>query len=150
MNSREVKVLLRDGENVETLWAERVGADLYRLHNSPFWAYGVSWLDVVEAHADANGQLVMSRVATKAGHRTVRVIFDVGVDESPTSKAIIDGVVALGASYEGMNPRYLAIDIPPGVDLMGIASYLTRHGVQWEHADPRYSDLYPDDHSGRT
>ena len=140
----ELKVLLRDGENVETLWAERVGADLYRLDNSPFWAYGVSWLDVVEAHADADGQLVMSRVAQKGGHRTVRIIFDAGVDESLEAKAVLDGVVALGASYEGMNPRYLAIDIPPGVDLMSVAHYLTRHAVQWEHADPRYSDLYPD------
>src|SRR5215471_9708262 len=118
MASSGVKVLLRDGENVETLWAERVGPDLYRLDNSPFWAYGVSWLDVVEAHPDAGGQLVMSRVATKAGHRTVRVFFDSGVDRSPEAKAVLGGVVALGASYEGMNPRYLAIDVPPGVDLM--------------------------------
>ena len=149
MDRSEVKVLLRDGENVETLWAERVGPDLYRLDNSPFWAYGVSWLDVVEAHPDAHGQLVMSRVAQKAGHRTIRVMFDAGVDESPEAKAVLDGVVALGASYEGMNPRYLAIDIPPGVELMSVAHYLTRHAVQWEHADPRYSDLYPDDRRGR-
>ena len=149
MDSSDVKVLLRDGENVETLWAERVGPDLYRLDNSPFWAYGVSWLDVVEAHADVDGQLVMSRVAQKGGHRTVRVVFETGVDESIEAKAVLDGVVALGASYEGMNSRYLAIDIPPGVELMSVADYLTRHAVQWEHADPRYSDLYPDGRGGR-
>jgi hypothetical protein len=148
MDSSGVKVLLREGEYVETLWAERVGADLYRLDNSPFWAYGVSWLDVVEAHPDPDGQLVMSRIVTKAGHRTVRVILEAGVDESPKAKAIIDGVVALGCSYEGMNPRYLAVDLPPGVDLMRVAHYLTHHGVQWEHADPRYSDLHPDEQSG--
>jgi len=144
MDSSAVKVVLREGEYVETLWAERVGPDLYRLENSPFWAYGVSWLDVVEAHPDADGQLVMSRVAEKAGHRTVRVFFDSDADESPAAKAVLDGVVALGASYEGMNPRYLAIDVPPGVDLMRVARYLTQHDVQWEHADPRYSDLYPE------
>jgi len=149
MDSAAVKVLLREGENVETLWAEPVGPDLYRLENSPFWAYGVSWLDVVEAHRDADGQLIMSRVADKSGHRTVRVIFEAGADESPQAEAILDGVVALGASYEGMNPRYLAIDIPPGVDLMNVARYLTQHAVQWEHADPRYSDLYPNERSGR-
>jgi hypothetical protein len=147
MDDTGVKVLLREGEYVETLWAERVGTDLYRLDNSPFWAYGVSWLDVVEAHPDTDGQLVMSRVVTKAGHRTVRVMFDAGVDESRKAKAVIDGIVALGASYEGMNPRYLAIDVPPGVDLMRVAHYLTEHAVEWEHADPRYSELYPDDQS---
>ena len=143
-----VKVLLREGENAETVWAERVGPDLYRLENSPFWAYGVSWMDVVEAHPDANGQLLMSRVAHKAGHRTVRVIFEAGPDASPEATAILDGLVSLGASYEGMTPRYLAIDVPPGVDLMGVARYLTAHDVQWEHADPRYSDLYPTGDAG--
>ena len=145
MDSSAVKVLLREGEYVETLWAERVGPDLYRLDNSPFWAYGVSWLDVVEAHPGPDGQLVMSRVVDKAGHRTVRVMFDSDADDSPDSRAILDGVVALGATYEGMNPRYIAIDIPPGVDLMSVARFLTEHAVQWEHADPRYSDLYPDE-----
>lgn len=142
MDSSSVKVLLQEDENLETLWAEPVGQDLYRLDNLPFFAYGVSWLDVVEAHPDDNGQLVMSRVVEKSGHRTVRVIFDPGVDQSPEARVILDGVVALGASYKRANPRYLAIDIPPGVDLMGIARYLTEHGVEWEHAVPRHSELY--------
>lgn len=148
VDNSSVKVLLQEGENVETLWAERVGPDLYRLDNSPFWAYGVSWLDVVEAHTDADGQLVMSRVAEKSGHRTVRVIFDRGADQSPQARAVLDGVVALGASYEGMNPRYVAIDIPPEADLMAVARYLTERAVQWEHADPRHSDLYPGAEAG--
>jgi hypothetical protein len=44
-----------------------------------------------------------------------------------------------------MTPRYIVIDLPPEVDLMAIARYLTEQDVEWEHADPRYSDLYPDD-----
>jgi len=39
--------------------------------------------------------------------------------------------------------RRSAIDIPPGVELMAVAGYLTQRGVQWEHADPRYAELYP-------
>jgi len=80
MDSSAVKVLLQEDENVETLWANRVGPDLYRLDNSPFWAYGVSWRDVVEAHPDPDGMLRMSRVVEKSGHRTVRVIFEPSVD----------------------------------------------------------------------
>ena len=148
MDSSAVKVLLQEDENVETLWADRVGPDLYRLDNSPFWAYGVSWRDVVEAHPDPGGMLRMSRVVEKSGHRTVRVIFDPGVDESPGAQAILAGVQEIGASYEGMNPRYVAIDIPPGVELMAVARYLTERGAQWEHADPRYSELYPDEAAG--
>lgn len=138
-----VKVLLQEGEFVETLWADVVGPNLYRLDNSPFWAYSVSWRDVVEAHPDENDQLRMTRVVEKSGHRTVRVIFERGADESPEADAVLEGVVALGASYEGMNPRYIAIDIPPAVDLMAVARFLTERGVKWEHADPRYSELYP-------
>ena len=148
MNSSAVKVLIQEDDYVETLWADPVGPDLYRLDNSPFWGYGVSWRDVVEAHPDLNGQLRVSRVVEKSGHRTVRVFFKPGVDESPEAQAILNEVVSLGASYEGMNPRYLAIDVPPGIDLMAIAAFLTHHSVQWEHADPRYSELYPDEGSG--
>src|SRR5262249_17810343 len=67
MDGANAKVLLRDEEYVETLWAERVGPDRYRLNNSPFWAYSVSWLDVVEAHPDENGQLAFARIVEKSG-----------------------------------------------------------------------------------
>jgi hypothetical protein len=144
MDNSAVKVLLQEGDNVETLWADPVGLHLYRLDNSPFWAYGVSWRDVVEAQPDSDGMLRMTRVVEKSGHRTVRVILERRADESPEAQAVLDGVVTLGATYEGMNPRYLAIDIPPSVDLHVVAHYLTDRGIQWEHADPRYSDLYPD------
>jgi hypothetical protein len=139
----KVKVLLQEDEYVETLWADPVGTDRYRLDNCPFYAYGVSWRDVVEARPDPDGMLRMVRVVEKSGHRTVRVIFDPGADEDPAAQAVLDGVLARGCSYEGMNPRYVVIDLPPEVDLMDIAGYLTNQGVQWEHADPRHSELYP-------
>jgi hypothetical protein len=28
---------------------------------------------------------------------------------------------------------------------MQVARYLTEQGVTWEHADPRYADLYPEE-----
>ncbi len=43
-----------------------------------------------------------------------------------------------------MTRRYLAVDLPPEVDLTAMAQYLTERGVQWAHADPRDLDLYPD------
>ena len=145
MDEGAVKVLLQEEEYVETLWADPVGPNLYRLDNSPFWAYGVSWKDVVEAHPDPDGMLRMTRVAQKSGHRTLRIIFEDGTEGSAEAQAVLNGVNALGATYEGMNPRYLSVDIPPGVDLMAIARFLTYRGIQWEHADPRYEELYPDD-----
>lgn len=145
MASSRVKVLLQDDDKIETLWAERVGPDQYRLLNSPFWAYSVSWLDVVEALPDAEGVLTFVRVVEKSGHRTVRIILDPPVDKSPESQAVLDGLVALGASYEGMYPGYMAIDIPPAVEMDGIVDYLVASGRQWEYADPRYSELFPEE-----
>lgn len=144
----KVKVLLREDEYVETLWAERVGPNRYRLDNSPFWAYGLSWRDVVEAHVDEGGQLAFTRVVEKSGHRTVRVIFKPGIDENPEGQAVVDELVRMGCTYEGMHPGYLAVDIPPSVDLAPVTAYLTAQRVQWEHADPRYSELYPDGDKG--
>jgi len=144
-DSRGVKVLLQDGEYVETLWAQPVGGDRYRLDNSPFWAYGVSWLDVVEARPDETGMLAMTRVVEKSGHRTVRVILRPPCDESAESQRLLDDLVAMGCSYEGMHPGYIAIDIPAEVSLDAVADALTRSGQEWEHADPRYAELYPDE-----
>lgn len=144
MTDSGVKIRLQEDENVETVWATPLGDGRYRLDNSPFWAYGVSWKDVVEAAPDAGGQLAITRVVAKSGHRTVRVIFPEPAVPGSHNREILDGAVALGCSYEGMHPGYLALDLPPGVDLMRVASYLTEHRVQWEHADPRYSELYPD------
>ncbi len=137
-----VKVLMHspDGD-AETLWATPVGENRYRLENSPFFAYGVSWLDVVEAAPDAVGQLVLSGVVQKSGHRTVRVIFASGI-ESAEARSVLEELVRLGCSYEGYNPRYVSVDVPPEADLAAVAEYLTRTGQRWEYADPTYAELF--------
>jgi hypothetical protein len=53
----DAKVLFRvpneDGTaDVETLWATSLGNDQYKLDNSPFYAYSVSWEDIVYAPFD--------------------------------------------------------------------------------------------------
>ena len=139
-----VKVLLQapDGE-IETLWATPVGGDSYRLENSPFYAYRVSWLDIVAARPDATGFLAFERIVRKSGHRTVRLILVPGINEAPEQHRVLDGLSELGCSWEGFNPRYFSIDVPPGVELTAVADYLTRSGQQWEYADPPYDDLFP-------
>lgn len=71
-----VKVQLQgpDGE-VETVWARPLGDHLFELDNTPWYAYGLSWHDVIEARAQTpEGFPEFVRVARKSGHRTVRVI----------------------------------------------------------------------------
>ena len=92
------KVLFRvpgedGGATVETLWAVPLGNDLYQLDNSPFFAYGVSWQDVVLAPQDPQEQMpTFQSVAERSGNRTVRVIFDLPVAPGNASDQTIQGL----------------------------------------------------------
>ena len=134
-----------DDGNVETLWAIDLGNGRYRLDSSPWYQYRVSWKDVVTAQPDSGGQLCFAGVVEKSGHRTIRVLF-----EQPTGEnnLILDGLVELGCTYEGAYSKLFAIDIPPAVDLEKVRHCLIANKAQWEHADPKHSDLY-DDSSAR-
>lgn len=147
--SPDSKVLFRVPEDdgsaqVETLWATALGNDEYKLDNSPFYAYSVSWEDVVHAPFDANeGLATFARVVRKSGHRTIRVIFNPPVQDGNESDLVLQGLVSLGCTYEGANRGYMVIDLPPGVQLEKVRQYLIEQNAQWEHADPTYEELFP-------
>ncbi len=145
------KVLFRvpreDGAvDVETLWATSVGKDQYQLNNSPFYCYGVSWFDIVLAPFDEEeGFPTFQKVVTKSGHRTIRVVFDPPIEDGNTSDQLLKGLLSLGCTYEGANRAYVAIDVPPGVDLQNVRLYLMDSDATWEHADPTYDALFPEE-----
>ena len=144
------KVLFRvpneDGSaEVETLWATHLGDDKYKLDNSPFYAYGVSWEDVVLAPFSEEEQLpTFLKVVAKSGNRTIRVIFDPPVEDGNQADQILKGLVGLGCDYEGANKKYLSVNIPPNINLESVRNYLIEHNVTWEHADPTYDTLFPE------
>jgi len=150
-SSSHCKVLFRVQEDdgscqVETLWARAVGNDEYILDNSPFYAYSVSWKDTVYApHSEEEGLPTFVRVVKKSGHRTVRVILDQPVQEGNESDALLQGLVKLGCTYEGANRIYMSINLPPEVQLDVARQYLIEQGAQWEHADPTFAELFPDE-----
>ncbi len=145
------KVLFRvpeeDGSaNVETLWAFDLGEDRYRLDNSPFFAYSVSVGDVVYAPIDPDeGRPTFIRVLEKSGNRTLRVILDPPIADGNSSDDTVKELLALGCSYEGANTTYLCVVIPQEAGFAAVCSHLTLRKVQWEHADPTYDELNPDE-----
>ena len=143
-----VKVGLHAPDNdFETMWATPVGPHQYRLENSPSYAYGVSWLDIVEARPEGStGMPIFVRRIEKSGHRTVRLILLPGTKEAPEQQAVLEDLNQLGCTHEGYNPRYFAIDIPPHVAIDPIVEYLTRKNHQWEYVDPTYDEIYGDRH----
>jgi hypothetical protein len=81
----------------------------------------------------------MTRVVEKSGHRTVRVVL-----QGPAETSEVAGKLnALGCTYEGANPRYLSVDIPPEVNFEDVVTLLIESGEQWEHGDPSHDELYP-------
>lgn len=150
---RLVKVVFRveDGDSVyvETPWARQIGPTEYELDNLPWHAYGISLGDVFEATPEPTDPRPHFRqVLRKSGNRTVRIILAVHAEESDEIASVLKSLVDLGCSYEGANGRYMAVNIPPAVDLDAVVAYLTRADVQWEHADPTWSSLYGDDDDG--
>ena len=150
-----VKVLFEiqdeDGStHVETLWAVDLGGDRCRLENSPFYAYSVSWEDVVYAPFDAEqGFRTFQKVVAKSGNRTVRVIFDPPVEPDNKSDQVLKGLVAMGCSYEGADKKYVSVNLPPDVDLGKVRDYLIACDATWEHADPSFAELVSDDCQGK-
>ncbi len=133
------------GEDVETIWAFPVGGDLYKIDNSPFYAYGVSLGDTVEAPwSEENGFPLFRRVVEKSGYRTVRVILDPPAENDNKSQKLLDEIVALGCSYEGANRTYITVDIPKEIDLWKVRDFLIEKEAKWEHVDPTYEELFPD------
>ena len=142
-----VKVLLTgpDGE-VETLWAIARGDRRYELDNLPWFAYGISVGDVVDAAPDEDGTLVFQRILEKSGNRTVRVMLEQMESSDQLtfeSQRTLDQLQAAGCDYEGMNRRLFAINVPPGVALETVAALLIESRFEWEHADPTYDELHP-------
>ena len=149
MKKPDAKVLFRvpndDGTSVvETLWATSLGEDRYKLDNSPFYAYGVSWEDVVFAPFSEEEKFpTFQSIAEKSGNRTVRVSFDLPVEEGNSSDEMLKGLMALGCDYEGVNRKYISVNVPPDVSLDAVRNYLIQRDATWEHADPTYETLFP-------
>lgn len=59
----------------ESLWAESVGPDQYRIANIPFFAYAIHLGDVVEVER-MDGLLEVRRVVARSGSETYRFLLD--------------------------------------------------------------------------
>ena len=138
-----VKLELRSDEGeVETAWAKHLGGNRYRLDNIPFFAYGISEGDVVEAEPQAKGFPLVKRVVGKSGNRTVRVFFERGSKTLP-AQALLSELRKLGCSWELATESLVCMTVPPAASLDRVAAILTKTGVTWEHVDPTYEEFHP-------
>jgi hypothetical protein len=116
----------------ESLWAERLGASLYRLRNVPFYLRGVSEQDIVRVEEN-DGRLIVAGIIDRGGHSTYRIFLPEQTSEEQFSKDWIP-LQELGCTYERARRRLVAIDVPPHADVYAVYDVL-EHGEKerrWE------------------
>lgn len=137
----KVKVALRDADgDVETLWADDLGAGRYRLDNVPFFTRGVSLGDIVTATPNAQGLPEITGVVEKSGNRTLWVLFPEPIDRTHPFLAFVE---AAGCSYEGARASLFAVNVPPHVELERVVRYVedeTPDEVRYDYGDPSDGD----------
>ncbi len=97
----------------ESMWAEPLGNDLYKIENVPFYAYGLNFHDIVRATPDSEGTIPEIReLVETSGHRTFRLFFHKDISKEQQVE-ILDSFKDLSVSYERANDIYVALDINP-------------------------------------
>lgn len=152
-NLTKIHVDLPNNEDVagESLWAEDLGENLYRIRNVPFHAYGLNFNDVVFAEAESEElRPSVLRVHEESGHKTLRVIFtNESFEEERITK--LKELNKHKAYYENANGTLFAIDVEAdgdygavcdvlyGWESQGILSYETCEARKEGSFDAEYS-----------
>lgn len=108
----------------ETMWAEPLGEDRFRLKNVPFYAYGISYDDVIVARK--SGQETLSeRVIERSGHSTYRIFV---TDEETLQKFPVywASLEKLACTQERATERLFSVDVPPDANIYEVYAALER------------------------
>ena len=106
----------------ESFWAKPLGGDRYALQNVPFCAYGLNFGDVVRAVArspELKPEIV--EVLERSGNETLRISFSIDREQQASH---IEAIQALGAEVERANATFVALNVPPEVDLDALRDHL--------------------------
>jgi hypothetical protein len=102
--------------SAETVWAERLYDDTFRLKNTPAYAYGLSFDDVVFAPI-VEGRPTFDRLIESSGHSTYRLFLKNGYTSSSIEfEKLWEPLQELGCTFEG-SPHLVAVDVPAEVNI---------------------------------
>ncbi len=118
-----VKIVFFSKGKSESMWAEPVGPDTYKLQNTPWDIYGVNCEDIVRAEPAADGMLEFVEVVAPSGYSTFRIMRREGVGTAKFMQALAP-LLAVGCSYEQSFVRLYAISAPPDADPNQVTSTL--------------------------
>lgn len=102
----------------ETLWATPVGSCTYRLENSPFFAKGFSYLDIVSAEFDpSEGFPVVQSVLESSGRSTYAIAVIAGMKSNDKFVKYWQPLEAIGCTFEGADSQLLSVDVPASTNV---------------------------------
>ena len=115
------------GYETESVWAEKISGSCCRIQNTPFYAKGISFEDIVFVKERSNG-LWFESVSIAAGHSTYRILLDKSIPEAGFQEywAPIEN---LGCNYESTDSGkmfLLAVDVPSNVDIHKVYALFER------------------------
>lgn len=100
----------------ESMWAKPLGNDLFEIRNTPFYAYGLNWGDIVRAvSAEPELKPEVIEVVNPSGNKTIRIYFDEKIDRK-LQKSYLESLIQFKLSYERANDSLVALDIEPDAD----------------------------------
>lgn len=112
----------------ESMWAKSLGDDLYEIHNTPFYAYGINFLDVVKVDStDETKKPIVLEVMKSSGYRTLRVYFNENFDKEAQVN-LLESFKPFGVDCERLDGRYVALDVNRQGDYEAVCRKLT----EWE------------------
>jgi Domain of unknown function (DUF4265) len=103
------------GADTESLWAEPVGGNAFKIKNVPFYAKGLSCEDVVEAEPK-EGTLIFKKVIQHNGHSTYR-IYASDTRKAPDVVALTDKLSRMRCEIEPATDKLVGIDVLPDADI---------------------------------
>ena len=122
------------GHGSETLWASPIVESEwrhFRIMNSPFFARGISYRDIVKASAFDNDFILdFKEVVERGGHSTYMLLFEA---TEPRFSSYWNMLEKSGCSYESTRIELsigqrssFSVDVPPSADIYEIHEILQR------------------------
>jgi len=128
----------------ESMWAKPLGNNLYEIHNTPFYAYGINYLDIVKVDSsDEDKKPTVLEIVKPSGYKTLRIVFTEGFDREK-QLSIFTELKKLKVGYERVNDRYVALDIEPSGDYEVVCNKISEleqnEILEFETCEARNSD----------
>jgi len=116
----------------ESLWATSIKKGVFRIENIPFYAYGISYQDLVTVRSSSK-MLLFNELYQRCGHSTYRIFLSETCSWDEFEMAW-KPLAALGCSYEQATKRLMSVDIPPAANIYQAYALLEKgeHNRIWD------------------